>query len=130
MSKALDFDELLGELRELSGRVVALQIRDGRGEVFANAEGEFCHLEHRPPDEWSFQLGGDPPPERDGVRFIVASWSYYILDRQRVTEVRDLSEGMGAPIVLWVRMADDISFTLWPAMPPREQWTDLHDENR
>jgi hypothetical protein len=129
--KPLAFDDLIGELRELNGRVVALEVRDEQKNLTARAEGEFGHLEESPPGCWSFQLGGDPPPDREGLRFIVASWVSIQLDFGGIREVHDVSPGRIGPTVdLRIRLVNGTSVALWPAMPPSEQWTDRHEENR
>ena len=130
MTTELEISELGGALRELLRRVVALEIRDKRDELIANAEGEFGHLEPVPGGGWFFRLGGDPPPERDGIEFIVASHIDVRIDTDRVLAVHDLSTGIGVSVVLRVRLDDGVSITVWPAMPLQEQWTERHEENR
>lgn len=128
--RTLDLAELGGELREFTGRVVGLEIRDEDTNLIASGEGEFGHLNGSADSGWSFQLGGDAPPEREGLRFIVASWIVVYIDPARLLEIHDISTGIGAPIVLRVRITGGLSITVWPAMPAREQWTDRHEENR
>jgi hypothetical protein len=127
--KPLDFPALIGELREFAGRVVAFDIRDEHTNLVASGKGPFGHVA-RKDETWSFQLGGDPPPDREGLRFIVASEMTVYIDPQRVVEAHDIATGIGVPIVLRVRMAGGITVTLWPAMPANEQWTDSHEDNR
>jgi hypothetical protein len=127
--KLLDFASLAGELRELAGRVVALELRDADKNLLVSAEGPFGHFESES-DSCSFELAGDPPPEREGPRFIVASWVRIEIAAERVSEVRDTATGIGPTVNLQITLADGTTITLWPAMPPREQWTDLHDQNR
>jgi hypothetical protein len=65
------------------------------------------------------------------VRFIVASWLSVSLDRDRVLEIHDLSEGRIGPTVnMRIRLAGGVTIFLWPAMPLGQQWTDQHTENR
>jgi hypothetical protein len=126
---ALNFQELVGELHELVGRVVGLEIRDGDKNLIARAEGEFGDLEGSD-GEWSFQLGGRESREGGGMRFEQASWLGIELAAERVLETRDVSTGMGPRVDLRISVAGGMSITLWPAMPPEEQWTDRHFENR
>ena len=100
--KALTFEELAGELRELASRVVALDIRDQSAAVVLQGEGQFGDSEDDP-GSWSFQVGGYAPPERDGIRFIVASWLTVCIDKEHVAEAHDISTGIGVPITIRVR---------------------------
>jgi hypothetical protein len=54
----LSFEEFMGELRELRGRVVAIHIRDDEGTGVAWAEGELGDLTEEGGANVSFQLGG------------------------------------------------------------------------
>jgi hypothetical protein len=86
----------------------------------------------------SFRLGGREHPdyvERNGegeyhVRFIVAAWVVFHVDAERVGEVRRTATGIGVPFELHIRLRNGIQISLWPAMPPAEQWTNRHEENR
>jgi hypothetical protein len=127
--RTLDFDELVGELRELIGRVVGLEIRDEHRNLIARAEGEFGHLEGSG-REWSFQVGGGEPRESEGIRFEQASWITIELNAGRVAEVRDMATGIGPTFDLHIRLADGTSIIVWPAMPPEQQWTDRHFDSR
>ena len=117
---ALDFGELVGELRELTGHVVALEIRDGRGEVIASAEGKLRHAE-RSSGECSFLLGGDPSADGSGLPLHPASWSHFSIASRHILDVHAIASGIGAAIVLRVRLTDGLSFKLWPATPPEDQ---------
>jgi hypothetical protein len=128
--RPLDFDELVGELREFARRVVALEIRDEDKNEIARAEGEFVDLEEAATGEWSFRVGGGAARLREGIRFEQASWIGIHIDARRVLEVRDISTGIGPTIVLRIRLAGGITVTLWPAMPPEQQWTDRHFDDR
>lgn len=48
----------------------------------------------------------------------------------RVLDARDTATGIGATLVLRIRLAGGTSITLWPAMPPEDQWTELHEDTR
>jgi|SRR5215218_8035360 len=122
----LEFHELVGELRELTGRVVALELRDADGNLIVRAEGELGDLTR----EGSFQLGGREPPEAEGVRFIVAAWVVCDLGAGQLADARRTSTGVGVLFVLHVRTTSGVRISLWPAMPSEEQWTDLHEQNR
>lgn len=129
--RSLNFDELIGDLRDLAGRVVALEIRDADQNLIVKAEGEFGHFENVEPGVWGFQLGGDPPPDRKDVQFIVASWIVVYLDEERVAEIHDISQDLIGPAFnLRIRMRDGITIGLWPAMPLVDQWTDMHEDTR
>ena len=85
----LDFEHLVGELRELVGRVVALEIRDTDTNLIAGAEGEFGQLEGSG-TPWSFRVGGGEPRESEGIRFEQASWIGVDLRADRVLAVLGL----------------------------------------
>ena len=128
--RTLSFEEFIGELRELSGRVVGLEIRDTERELIVSAEGELLTPEKTGPDDWTVQVGGKTPPDRPNLRFIAASYVVLTLDGNRVAEVRDTATGIGPDIHLEARLAGSLILIIWPAMPRDEQWTDLHEENR
>ncbi len=108
---ALHFDELLGDLREFNGRVLALEIRDGQKDLIAQAEGEFSQLESSESGRWSFRLGVPPHPH-----FIAASWLHVYLDARHVTEIHEVSRQASRPRVgLRIRLLDGTTITLWPA---------------
>ena len=118
--KALTFEELAGELRELASRVVALDIRDQSAAVVLQGEGQFGDSEDDP-GSWSFQVGGYAPPERDGIRFIVASWLTVCIDKEHVAEAHDISTGIG--VADHDSSQDDkgrLTVTVWPAMPAEQ----------
>ena len=56
-------------------------------------------------------------PSVRALRFIVASWVVVHIDAHRVLEAHSISTGIGAPVVLRVRLVDGTSITLWLAMP-------------
>ncbi len=122
---AIDFEDLLGELRELYGRVVAFELRDERDQVVAEGEGEFHDLSVEP-GMLSFQLGGVPDRVREGVRFRSSSHTVVRVD---FAGARRIYTGIG-PVMLVVRTAAGMRINLWPAMPPRSQYTDQHDDDR
>jgi hypothetical protein len=130
MARSLAFDELLGELRELTGRVVTLEIRDERDITLLVSEGELGRLENPGAGLWIFRLGGEPPPDHEHVRFIVASWTTVEIHKERVSDIEDISKGLGPTVDLRIKMVDGVSIGLWPAMPAEEQWTDRHEDNR
>lgn len=126
---ALDFGELVGELRELTGYVVGVEIRDGRGQVIASAEGRLRHAE-RSSGECSFLLGDERSADGGGLPANPASWSHFSIDSRRILDVHAIASGIGAAIVLRVRLTDGVSFKLWPATPPNDQASDRRKENR
>lgn len=128
--RSLSFDDLVGELHEFATRVVALEMRDADGTLLASAEGELGGLGRGEGGECTFELGGNPPPEVDGVRFIVASWLTVHLDPERVVEVHDIASGVGVSVVLRIRLVGGLEIQVWPAMPLGQQWTEQHEENR
>jgi hypothetical protein len=122
----LEFHELVGELRELTGRVVALELRDADGNLIVRPRASSATLPAR--GRSSSEAGS--PPGAEGVRFIVAAWVVCDLRAGQLANARRTSTGVGVPFVLHVRTTSGVRISLWPAMPPEEQWTDLHEQNR
>lgn len=132
MSRKITPTEALGELGELRGRVVALEIRTPDGAVIARAEGELSRLEGSSSTSWSVELGGKAPPARGGVHFIVASWLQVEIPQGGVTEAWDETtpDTLGPAVSLRLRLGTGIDIAVWPAMPPEDQWTERHDATR
>ena len=121
----LDFAELVGELREMRDRVIAFEIRDDESVEIARGEGALGNLETSE-GRVSFDLGAIKPPEG----FIAASSIRFELPEDRIADVYDTATGIGPTMHLRIRLTRGTQITIWPAMPPQEQWTDLHEENR
>jgi hypothetical protein len=131
---ALNFEELVGELHEFVGRCVGVDIRDdATGLLIAAMEGEFNQLLEDEPGEWAFQVGRVPPQERidDGerIRFISTSWGAIHVHANRFANAERADSGIGA-FTVTIRTTDGLRITVWPAMPPKHQYTSLHDEVR
>ena len=123
--EALVFEELVGELRELHGRVVGVDVRGGDDVEVLRAEGEFCQLEVDG-REVSFQVGGVEPREREGIRF--ESVSYAVVSIPEGAEARR-SRGIAFDL-LRITTSAGITIGVWPAMPPRDQYTETHWDTR
>jgi hypothetical protein len=123
----IGYDELVGELRELHGRVVAFELRDERNQVVAEGEGEFHDLSVDAPDGLSFEVGGVPDRLRDGIRFV--SSSHTVIRVDALTGARRVDPGIGA-VTLGAKTAAGLQIEVWPAMPPLQQYTEMHDDNR
>lgn len=122
----LTYEEFLGELREFYGRVVGVRISDQSGAAVLRAEGEFSDLV-REGDGLSFQIGGVPPRDREGLRFFATSYS--IITIAQLDSSRRLWGGIGA-VTLRAVTAGGLQIDVWPAMPPTQQYTEMHDDNR
>lgn len=74
-------------------------------------------------------VGGKKPPAREGLRFMVASSGAVYIPQHQFAGARRQFSGIGA-FVITIETTEGVRINVWPAMPPKEQWTDLHDENR
>jgi len=127
----LDFADLQGALHEFWGRVICVEIRRGSGELVADMEGEFggVHVDAGDPDEVWFEIGGKDPPEREGLRFIVAARAAVHIPEDEFRAARSEFSGIGA-FVITIETNVGLQYRVWPAMPPHHQWTEMHDSDR
>jgi hypothetical protein len=121
----LDLSDFMGELQELHGRVVGVDLRDPSGQVVAHFEGEFGVLRRNGPDV-SFRVGGVPPRDREGIRFIASS--HGVVHIAPFVSARRHTGGVVT--VVHARTASGLRIEIWPAMPPTQQYTEQHDDNR
>ena len=107
---------------------MGFQVHDGAGNLIAEGEGELRSRVEG--SRLSLQIGGTVPPERPGLMFISAGWTFLHVDAERLIEARlTEAKGMG-PSHLEILTSTGIRITLWPAMPPRQQGTEAHDATR
>jgi hypothetical protein len=127
----LDFEELQHELHEFGGRVIRVEVRLDSGDLVARMEGQYAGVHSDPddPDDVWLELGGKEPPEVEGLMFIVASWGAIHIPRDRFAAARREWTGIGA-FVITIETNIGLRYSVWPAMPPRHQWTDMHNMDR
>jgi hypothetical protein len=111
------YDDCIGELRELFGRVVGVDVREVNGELVLRGEGEFADLSTADgPSTITFQIGGVPPREREGIRFVASSYAVVTIPVFASAIVYHRS--IGAPFMLRMRATNGLQVDVWPAIRP------------
>ena len=117
---ALSFDDFVGELRELTGRVVAVRVCDVRKEVLVSAEESWA-LASEGLATVTFHLGGAAPRDAGGIRFV--SSSFVVMGVPQFVHATRFEQRTGPP-VMHAYTASNVRVEIWPAMPAGEQYTD------